>query len=547
MRVVRLLVVGGLVAAAVALWVWWPSVAAVVAVEARLSSPVTAAAPTVESPPDVPALPPAAEPAPAPEMPAASEAADAAESEEAAAAELMAEPPMDMVKVLVRSTTGQPCLGAKVRFNRRGLVWPWTTTGVDGRCTIEAQRGAQGSVEVEHPYAAGRATVELATDARDSELIIPLKLESGALRIRLTRAPGSTAFTGVGLLSPHKAGSARTERKLRDAGWNLNGLTPGRWTLRVVPCYSPFLPVTRVIEVAPGVAGEIEIALSPGNTMAGVVVDTEGTPVSGVVLRASTVERDAPYDTKERPSRGMPSVYASARGLTSGTWMAKDGGSYATMRSGDDGRFTFAGFVDGDVQLYVVHQGEYLPPQAVDSNNQRVRIEVPSAPPAIRLVIVRPDGAKARSWDVMGRNGKHHRVLSGAAGPSFELGGMPAGECLVWARSRYPKPALSALAVVTVKDGVTTTVEVEPREAASVRCTPVAAEDGTPLTHIWFHYRWRGFKFGPSSSINWEMVAPPEEDLIVCARTVGRKVVEQPVRFAPGERKDLGEIRFLKK
>ena len=234
---------------------------------------------------------------------------------------------------VVKDAAKHPVAGALVRFQGVKSTTRWVVTDAEGAFSIPNAPDGRGALvvdagdsgwaakpDVKLPMPEGRAlTVTLATPATLTGKVVEDKTGRAVPRAKLFLK--GNAF-------------ARLVRTAPDGTYALKGVPPETYRLAVdearhVPWSNPSL------SLAPGEARRLDIALTPGATLAGKVVDESGAPVAAA---------------RGTLTRGGENAVAGLRR------MLRVGAEITAFRSRADGTFTATRLAPGDNQrLFVSH------------------------------------------------------------------------------------------------------------------------------------------------------------------------------------------------
>ncbi len=336
------------------------------------------------------------------------------------------------------------------------ILWPATPT-VSGLpideplVAVATSSAATASVPQPFRIARGARAATLVFSLRlAASIVVHAKDEAGrpideTLHVRAKSAAGEQDWCG----SSVAAGQ-----------WRTGDLPAGRWTLRISTA-SRRAPPT-VVDVGPGEAAEVDVRLDRGASIEGVVVDPDGHPLAGALVRAH------PSKQFERP-------------------MGLEGREATT---GDRGEFTLTGFEPGDLRLTAEIAGDdahawictsELVPVTAPAKGVRL---VASATTTFSVVLKRPDGSPY-SGPVDARIGfpdlTYVQYL--IDGPHLTSGPAPAACDGAFAMCDLPGDRATPV-VVRVPGFLTTGFLVPPRPGGIVDVGELRLDAGATLTGV---------------------------------------------------------------
>lgn len=222
-----------------------------------------------------------------------------------------------------------PAAAALARFEGR-VSTRWCEVKADGSFLIDGAPAEAGTVVVD-AGPQGRAAASVAASVAEPVSIV--LAPTAVLRGRVVDADSARPIAGVRLLARGE-GSVFLARSRADGSYEIRGLAPQRYRLQADD--ERFVPWLRSVPVIAGQTEEQDVPLVRGATLAGRVLDENGTPVDGAVL--SLVRS------------GEPSIQA---------FMRRMDGEVTPIRSGRDGSFKASRLVPGENQRLDVRHDEF--------------------------------------------------------------------------------------------------------------------------------------------------------------------------------------------
>jgi protocatechuate 3,4-dioxygenase beta subunit len=218
---------------------------------------------------------------------------------------------------------------ALVRFEGRTQTTRWVETRGDGSFLLEGAPREAGSL-VADGGARGRASFVLSPGSTEPVAIVlaPTSTLSG----RVVDAADARPLPGVRIVARGDGGQFLA-RSGPDGRYAIRGLSPR--TYRLTAEDDRFVPWSRAVRIAAGQPETQDVPLTRGATLAGRVVDEEGRPVEGALVRVS---------------RGGENVFRAFMRSMEG-----EGG----VRTGRDGSFRAARLAPGESQRLDVRHDEY--------------------------------------------------------------------------------------------------------------------------------------------------------------------------------------------
>ncbi len=233
----------------------------------------------------------------------------------------------------VRDAQKRPVANALVRFEGVKAATRWVVTGEDGTFTIAHAPDGRGTLVVDAGDAGWAAKPDVKLPLPESRALAVVLAAPASLAGKVVDEKTGRAVPRARLFLKGNA-FARLVRTAPDGTYALKGVPPEAYRLtvdeaRYVPWARPSLAL------APGEAKRLDVALTPGATLAGKVVDEAGAPVGAA--RGSLV-------------KGGENAVAGIRR------MLRPGTEATAFRSRPDGTFTATRLAPGENQrLFVSH------------------------------------------------------------------------------------------------------------------------------------------------------------------------------------------------
>ncbi|HEX9188505.1 MAG TPA: carboxypeptidase regulatory-like domain-containing protein, partial [Vicinamibacteria bacterium] len=225
-----------------------------------------------------------------------------------------------------------PSAGVLVRFEGRTQTTRWVETRADGTFLIEGAPRESGSL-VADGGDRGRATLAVPASEAGEALVLALA-PTASLAGRVVDAETAKPIPGVRLVARADGGaSSFLARSGPDGRYTIGGLPPRTWRLSAED--DRFVPWTRPVTVAAGQAETQDVPLARGATLTGRVVDEQGAPIEGALVRLSR--------------SGENQVQAFMRSME----------GEGAVRTGRDGSFRATRLAPGEGQRLDVRHDEY--------------------------------------------------------------------------------------------------------------------------------------------------------------------------------------------
>ena len=234
---------------------------------------------------------------------------------------------------VVRDAGKRPVAGALVRLEGVKATTRWILTDAEGGFTIPNAPDGRGSLVVDAGDSGWAAKPDLKLPMPEGRTVTVTLAAPSSLAGKVVEDKTGRPVPRAKLLLKGDA-FARLVRAAPDGTYALKGVPPESYRLAVdearhVPWVQPALAL------APGEAKKLDIALTPGATLAGKVVDENGAPVAAA---------------RGTLTRGGENAIAGLRR------MLRVGAEITAFRTRPDGTFTASRLAPGDNQrLYVSH------------------------------------------------------------------------------------------------------------------------------------------------------------------------------------------------
>ncbi len=431
-------------------------------------------------------------------------------------------------------------------------------TGTDGRFRATfLRRGPKGAIVATHPYRLGEARVEWppAAGATEARLVLAGG-PAGALHVWGPLPDPKDPPRGALILTPLLEGGPATHHPFDGTHRLLESLEPGRWHVRFVPIFSPWLPLEDYVQVEAGSAVELDIAPERGETLEGIVLQADRAPAAGFKVTARMTWAGPPRTPR---AGGSDPASAAAGGRYGGrfggsrtlgtssstSYTVGAEGASVTVTTDAHGRFRLTGIPREGAVLEVDQEGR---PFAVGTVRPGAPLEVvlPGDPPSL-LVRLSPLPGRRPEWrvEVWGGDLKSPRSANGKTEARFRA--LAAGDYVVLATGRHPDGPLAGLARTQVVAGGGVSLDLRPERTATVTYSVVVEETGLALRSAEESVRVGAVEIRQDwwwSRADGKVEFPPNEDFVLRLKAEGREPAEIPLRLAPGETRDLGEIRL---
>ncbi|MHC5021730.1 MAG: carboxypeptidase-like regulatory domain-containing protein, partial [Planctomycetota bacterium] len=441
---------GAALLAAILAFLWWPRPEAPLELPGALDGPVSATTEPLPLPaPDGAAAP--APPAPAPAGATAEPREEPDEDEPAGTPEAA----QIVIVGRVIDDQGEPVAGAKVEFvsdwGRMKIALGSVVTDAEGRFR-HAPKGSmrqfkRWTLTASHPHRTGSvngvweserpAPVEIVLPAADSGVIqlrgravdeVPLPKGPGVLETE-----GGVRVVAAIWLRPHDGGAPMVRPQswiaVGEEFWTvLDGVPPGRWTVRVVTPLTACVVREEEIEVFTGRTTQVVCDVAAGGAVHGIVRDTfTGKPVSLVRVVAklpscNCAAKDHPevyWPPDFRDYRGHP---YSPMGVVHPRLCPQSGRVAVQAFTEREGTFRLAGLPAGTVELTLYYYGREVSRHTVATGTEPVELRLDGRP---ALTLTPPKGRYNHRLRVYVDG-----VATGAAEREIQFPGMYRGEPL---------------------------------------------------------------------------------------------------------------------
>ncbi len=382
------------------------------------------------------------------------------------------------------------------------------------------------------------------------------KEDWGAVRIVCDRLGPEDRLEGRLVLYPPDGGEEVFVQSFDGTKWTRGGLVAGRWRVRLVPMHSPWLPCERDFWIGAGATEEVELDPARGQALEGVVLQGDGSPAAEAEVTASySWPHPHPEPPRSRSGRWRGRMSfgggSSPRTAGAGGWSVATNGASLSWVTDPRGRFRIEGLPTEGARIRVDYEGATFDRGEVHAHGTPIEIRLPPDPPSLAVRIADPGaGDRRRPWgvEVWGNGLKTPRRAEVQEVARFR--NLSPGDYVVLAcrpGPRWGRPEHRGLAQVQVPASGGTEVVVETRLAGTAKFQPVTARSGEPIRGVEAHALVGGLlipKYWWGARADGEFSFAPDVDFVLRLSIEGREPVEIPLRLAPGETRDLGEIRM---
>ncbi|MCI0342012.1 MAG: carboxypeptidase-like regulatory domain-containing protein [Planctomycetales bacterium] len=458
--------------------------------------------------------------------------------------------PAEIAGVVVDGA-GVPIEGARVDWVEEGKQPRRApeATGPDGRFRAEfPRRSAKGAVVATHPGRLGEARAEwpLPGGATEARLVLAGG-PAGALCVHVPSPPPKELPRGALILTPLLEGGPATHHSFDGALAHLERLEPGRWHVRFVPLFSPWLPLEHEVEVEAGRTAELDLLPEPGEALEGRVLEADRAPAPGLKVTAR-LTWTAPARTPRAGGASTGGRYGGSRTIgssSSTSYSVGTEGASMSVTTDADGRFRIPGIPREGAVLEVDQEGRPFAAGTVRPGPP-LEILLPGDPPALSVKLP-PLPGRRPEWSIEVWGGGLKRPRSAHAKAEGRFRALAAAEYVVLAAGSHPDGPLAGLGRVALAAGGHAELEIRPERAATVTYAVVAEETGIALRSAEESVRVGAVVIRQdwwTSRADGKVEFPPNEDFVLRLSADGRDPVEIPLRLAPGETRALGEIRL---